>query len=139
MFPILGISLALSGLKMGQWYMRWNYRKRFKLGPMRVNVSRNGLGTSWGIRGFRVTNSSTGQRYLTLSLPGTGLSWRKTLGRSQRSRVLRTGAVPSLPSTVQAPQQPPAPPSPPTTTGTSAPPLVNGMPWWKQTGIRKGP
>jgi hypothetical protein len=122
--------------------MGWSYRKRLKFGPIRINLSRSGVGMSWGIRGFRITHSATGRRYMTLSLPGTGLSWQKTLGGSRRRTALRKSTVPMPPPTAQATHPPPVPPVPPTqpaTAGTSAPPLVNGMPWWKQTGISKGP
>ena len=119
--------------------MGWSYRKRLKFGPFRINLSRSGIGTSWGIRGFTVTHSSTGRRYLTLSLPGTGLSWRKTLGVSRGITRFRNGPAPIPPRPVQVTQPPPGLPVPPASSGTSAPPLVNGMPWWKQAGIKKGP
>lgn len=119
--------------------MGLNYRKRIRFGPFRINLSRSGIGTSWGIPGFRITHSSTGRRYLTLSLPGTGLSWRKTLDRSRRITRLQNRAAPIPPRPVQVTQPPPVLPGPPTPSGTSAPPLINGMPWWKQAGVKKGP
>jgi hypothetical protein len=61
--------------------MGWSYRRRINMGPMRINLSRSGVGTSWGVRGLRITHSSTGRRYVTLSIPGTGLSWQTTLSR----------------------------------------------------------
>ena len=125
--------------------MGWSYRKRLRFGPLRVNVSRSGIGTSWGVPGFRVTHSSAGRRYITLSLPGTGLSWRKTLSRPQRSsqhqsnpavpppRPIRTSLSPLAylyAQSVRSRSQ--------TQTGTSGP-LVNGLPWWQQKGMKKGP
>lgn len=127
----------LSGLEEHE-YMGWSYRKRFKFGPIRVNLSGSGIGTSWGVRGFRVTHSSTGRRYVTLTLPGTGLSWRKTLGRSRRINMPRNGTPPIPHPPVQAIQSPPQL-KPPSTTGTLTPPSVNGVPWWQQPGIKKGP
>jgi hypothetical protein len=118
--------------------MGWSYRKRLRFGPMRINLSRSGIGTSWGVPGFRITRSSTGRRYLTLSLPGTGLSWRKTLGRLGRSTRPRHVAVLIPPAPTPITQPSPGPPSPPAPGGALGPPLVNGMPWWKQAGI-KGP
>jgi hypothetical protein len=58
--------------------MAWTYRKRLVFGPVRINLSRSGIGRSWGIRGFRLTHSSTRRRYVTLTLTGTGLTWQKT-------------------------------------------------------------
>lgn len=118
--------------------MRTRYRKRLNFGPMRINLSRSGIGTSWGIQGFRITHSSAGRRYMTLSLPGTGFSWQKALGRQGRRTRSRTVWVPQPPSPPIS-QPPPGSPSLPTTAGTSTPPLVNGVPWWRQSGIQKGP
>lgn len=113
--------------------MRTRYRKRLSFGPIRINLSRGGVGTSWGIRGFRVTHSATGRRYLTLSLPGTGLSWQRTLGQSWRR--LRPGSVITPP--------PLAPPhaARPNSASLNVPPSnqANGLPWWDQPGLRKGP
>jgi hypothetical protein len=65
--------------------MGFRYRKSLRLGPVRINLGKRGIGTSIGIPGFRVTNSSNGRKYVTLGLPGTGLSWTKTLGASGRA------------------------------------------------------
>ena len=120
--------------------MGWIYRKRLRLGPLRISLSRSGIATSWGVPGFRLTHSSTGRRYITLSLPGTGLSWRKTLSRSRRGSGRQIIPAPTTSQSVQASPQPPAQPTPSssqTATGTSGP-LVNGVPWWQQAGV-KGP
>jgi len=119
--------------------MRTRYRKRLNFGPFRINLSRSGIGTSWGVRGFRVTHSSTGRRYLTLSLPGTGLSWQRSFGRSRRH--LRLGHVITPPPPVPPVQPPSPPPASPNLSGSnrsSANP-VSGVPWWRQPGLRKGP
>jgi hypothetical protein len=114
--------------------MRPRYRKRLNFGPLRINLSRSGVGASLGVRGFRVTQSSTGRRFMTLTLPGTGLSWQKILGRrSQRAKTRNTVVT-----------QPPSPPPPSSSTpsptlGSSSAALGNGVPWWQQSGIQKGP
>jgi hypothetical protein len=66
--------------------MGWRYRKSVRKGPFRFNFSKRGMGTSVGTRAVRVTQSPTGERRLTFTLPGTGLSWQKvfTRGRSRR-------------------------------------------------------
>lgn len=53
--------------------MGFYYRKSANLGPFRLNVSKSGLGFSVGGRGFRTGVSSTGRKYTSMSLPGTGL------------------------------------------------------------------
>ncbi|WSA15188.1 DUF4236 domain-containing protein [Streptosporangium subroseum] len=54
-----------------------------KFGPFRVNLSRSGVGHSWGNRAFRVTKTADGRRTLSVNLPG-GFHWRKTLGSNTR-------------------------------------------------------
>jgi hypothetical protein len=63
--------------------MGWGYRKSMKFGPFRVNLSRSGVGHSWGNRAFRVTKTADGRRTLSVNLPG-GFHWRKTLGSGTR-------------------------------------------------------
>ncbi len=66
--------------------MGFRFRRGIGLGPFRVNLSRRGAGVSIGVPGARVTSSATGQKYVTLGIPGTGISWTKTIG-SRRSRT----------------------------------------------------
>ena len=56
--------------------MGFIYRKSISAGPFRLNVSKRGIGVSAGVPGFRVTQSSTGRRYTTFNLPGSGMSYR---------------------------------------------------------------
>lgn len=58
--------------------MGFRYRKSINLGPFRLNVGNHGIGASVGTRGFRTGVSSRGRRYTTFSLPGTGLSYRRS-------------------------------------------------------------
>ena len=53
--------------------MGFYYRKSANLWPFRLNVSKSGLGFSVGGKGFRTGISSTGRKYTSMSLPGTGL------------------------------------------------------------------
>ena len=40
--------------------MGWRYRKSINLGlGFRINLSKSGIGYSWGVPGYRVTKSST--------------------------------------------------------------------------------
>ena len=60
--------------------MGFSFRKSVNVGPFRVNVGRGGVGWSLGAGGFRSGVSSRGRRYSTFSLPGTGMSYRKSGG-----------------------------------------------------------
>jgi hypothetical protein len=53
--------------------MAWRFRKSIKLGPLRLNLSKSGVGTSIGVRGFRVGTDAKGRSYTAASIPGTGL------------------------------------------------------------------
>jgi len=53
--------------------MAWSYRKSVGLGPLRINVSRAGIGYSVGGGGFRMGVDSRGRSYKAVSIPGTGM------------------------------------------------------------------
>ncbi|MBC2101688.1 DUF4236 domain-containing protein [Listeria marthii] len=51
-------------------------RKSINLGSgFRVNVSKSGVGYSWGVKGARVTKKANGNTRTTFSIPGTGISY----------------------------------------------------------------
>ena len=60
--------------------MGWRFRRSVGIGPLRWNLSKSGIGYSWGVPGIRVSTTPNGRRYLWLSLPGTGLAWSKEIG-----------------------------------------------------------
>ncbi len=55
--------------------MPWQFRKSFSIGPFRINVSKSGVGWSFGRRGIRTGRSSRGRKYTSVSIPGTGIRW----------------------------------------------------------------
>jgi len=57
--------------------MAWRFRKSVKLGPLRLNLSKSGVGYSIGGRGFRIGKDAKGRSYTAASIPGTGLYERK--------------------------------------------------------------
>lgn len=75
--------------------MGWRFRRSIGRGPFRLNFSKRGVGYSWGIPGIRVTTTADGNRYLWLSIPGTGLAWSKRLG--VKGRPARTTPPPKAP------------------------------------------
>lgn len=55
--------------------MGFRYRKSINLGGgFRINLSKSGVGYSWGTKGFRYTKTATGRTRTTYSIPGTGIS-----------------------------------------------------------------
>ena len=53
------------------------FRKSANLGPLRINVSKSGIGASVGTKGYRVTKTASGRTRTTASIPGTGISYVK--------------------------------------------------------------
>lgn len=52
------------------------YRKSINLGGgFRVNISKSGIGYSWGVPGYRITKTSKGKVRRTYSVPRTGISY----------------------------------------------------------------
>jgi hypothetical protein len=62
-------------LKMGFFF-----RRSFGFGPFRINLSKSGLGGSFGVRGLRVGVSSKGKKYVRGGMGG--LYYYKTLPSS---------------------------------------------------------
>ena len=59
--------------------MGLRFRKSFNIGPLRINISKSGIGFSLGVKGFRIGRSAKGKMTATASLPGTGLSYVQDL------------------------------------------------------------
>lgn len=65
-------------------------------GGIRANLSRAGIGWSWGIPGFRVGRGADGSNWISIGIPGTGLYFTKRLKRNagqppQVSRIASEG------------------------------------------------
>ncbi len=66
--------------------MGFRYRKSINLGKgFRINLSKSGIGYSWGTKGFRVTKKANGEIRKTLSIPGTGISWVDEGGHKRKT------------------------------------------------------
>ncbi len=62
------------------------FRKSINLGGgFRVNLSKTGIGYSWGIKGYRVTKTGKGTTRTTVSIPGTGISYVHENGKNNKS------------------------------------------------------
>ena len=62
--------------------MGFRMRKSINLGRgFRINLSKSGIGYSWGVPGYRVTQTAKGTTRRTYSIPGTGLSYVDETGK----------------------------------------------------------
>lgn len=70
--------------------MGWIFRRSINLGPFRMNVSKSGVGGSFGVGPFRIGRSAAGRSYTSTRIPGTGISYRTSSGprRGRRSSAL---------------------------------------------------
>lgn len=57
--------------------MGFRYRKSINFGPVRINLSKSGIGWSVGGKGARFTKKANGGYRSTLGVPGTGVSYVK--------------------------------------------------------------
>ena len=76
--------------------MGLRFRKSKKIGGVRVNFSKSGIGYSVGTKGFRVTKKANGGTRTTVSAPGTGISYVKETGPNQQQS--RSGNGSSAPN-----------------------------------------
>jgi Protein of unknown function (DUF4236) len=83
--------------------MAWRFRRSLKIGPIRLNFSKSGVGYSAGVRGFRVGTDAKGRPYTAASLPGTGIYNRQYYGASKA--IAQSPAAPSPDSPTSAPPQ----------------------------------
>ena len=76
--------------------MAWRFRKSFSPLPgVRLTVSPRGISTSLGVGPLRFTVGSSGPAF-TANIPGTGLSFRHSLGgEGQRAVTLQDALDPS--------------------------------------------
>ena len=62
---------------------KFQFRKRVKLAPgFSLNVSKKGLGLSAGPKGLKTSISAQGRITGSAGIPGSGISYRKTLSGS---------------------------------------------------------
>lgn len=74
--------------------MGLRFRKSIKLGGgFRLNLSKSGIGYSWGTKGFRISKSAKGRTRKTFSVPGTGISYSTSSGKSKRRTVAKRNTV----------------------------------------------
>lgn len=64
--------------------MGFRFRKSISLGGgFKINLSKSGIGYSWGTKGYRISSTARGTTRRTYSIPGTGISYvNETGGRN---------------------------------------------------------
>jgi hypothetical protein len=83
--------------------MSWRFIKFFNLGPFRTSLSKRGLGTSIGVRGFRLGINAYGKTYITVGF-GPIRFFRYLSGSNSQRKTIDTetsleGADNSFPET----------------------------------------
>lgn len=64
--------------------MGFRYKKSINFGGgFRINISKSGIGYSWGVKGYRITKTARGTTRTTTSIPGTGISYVHESGESK--------------------------------------------------------
>lgn len=122
--------------------MGWRFKKPINFGGgFRLNLSKRGVGMSWGFPMFRTGISSDGRRYIWITVPRTGLSWVKYFGKgtsytSGLPQATSQSPLPPAPTRPQV-QQPTVPVSPTSSTAPTpnSPTQQGGIPWWRQKNI----
>ena len=66
--------------------MGWFLRKSFRVGPLRLNLSKRGIGASVGVKGARLGVDATGKPYAAGGRHG--LYFRQRLGPSRTSQAM---------------------------------------------------
>ena len=71
--------------------MGFRIRKSKKIGGLRINLSKSGIGASVGTKGARYTKKAGGGTRSTIGVPGTGLTYVKDSSKKHNSS--RTNAT----------------------------------------------
>lgn len=78
--------------------MGFRFRKSINLGKgFRINLSKSGLGYSWGTKGIRLTKTAKGSVRTTLGIPGTGLSYSTESSGKKKNQKTRQEEKEELP------------------------------------------
>ena len=64
--------------------MGFRLRKSINLGGARINLSKSGVGYSFGTKGMRITKCANGRTRKTVGIPGTGISYVSESGKSKK-------------------------------------------------------
>ncbi|TEB07773.1 hypothetical protein Psch_01328 [Pelotomaculum schinkii] len=72
--------------------MGFRMRKSINLGGgFKINLSKSGIGYSWGVPGYRITKTAKGATRRTYSIPGTGISYVDETGHNSHNHANNNG------------------------------------------------
>jgi uncharacterized protein DUF4236 len=70
--------------------MGFRFQRRIRVAPgVRLNLSKSGVGVGVGRPGMRLGMDAKRRKYLSVGLPGTGLSYRTFFGRPVTTDTLK--------------------------------------------------
>ncbi len=73
--------------------MGFRFNKSIRLGKnFRINLSKSGIGYSYGIKGYRITKTAKGKIRQTVSIPGTGISYSKEFKATKNNKGRNTSS-----------------------------------------------
>jgi hypothetical protein len=78
--------------------MAWSFRRSIKFGPVRINMSKSGVGYSVGGTGFRIGKDAKGRQYTQASIPGTGVYNRSYSKSSKQGSACGSRSSPAFPA-----------------------------------------
>ena len=68
--------------------MGFRFNKSIRIGKnFRINLSKSGIGYSYGVKGYRITKTAKGNIRHTISMPGTGISYIKEYNPNKKTDV----------------------------------------------------
>lgn len=83
----------------GENIMGLHYRKSINLGGgFRINISKSGIGYSWGVKGARITKTARGTVRGTIGIPGTGIYYSEEISPEKKTKASKNTYNPSYDS-----------------------------------------
>ena len=73
--------------------MGWSFRKSINIGPLRINLSKSGIGLSAGVKGARI---SVGPKGTQLRMGKDGVYYQKTLSSNDESDSENDRSLPEV-------------------------------------------
>ena len=77
--------------------MGMRFRKSKNIGPVRFTMSKSGISSSVGFKGFRLTKTADGRYRTTASIPGTGISYVKDISSPSNHELQQLSPMPQEP------------------------------------------
>ena len=83
--------------------MGLRFRKSIKIAPgVKINLNKKSTSVTFGGKGAHYTASSTGKKTASVGIPGTGISYTKTTGQSNKQKKISEGGSQPMPTAPQS-------------------------------------